>query len=91
VINFKKCSIFSNGLIFEWVYFASYPADGGIYWTYPIAVTTVLHLNACNVYNDTAHPDDGTTRIRTYSTTNANFTNGSISANIPIFCMLIGY
>lgn len=81
---------FNNGIIIEWNYFPSYPANGTIYWTYPTALNKVLNLNCCNVYNDVASMHDGSTRVRTYTITKANFSNGSASTNIPLFCLVIG-
>ena len=81
---------FNNSIIIEWNYFPSYPANGSIYWTYPTALNKVLNLNCCNVHNDVASVYDGDVRVRTYTITNANFTNGSASSNLPLFCLAIG-
>ena len=82
--------VFNKNLYFQWNYFPSYPANGSVYWTYPIALNKVLNLNCCNVFNSIATNADGGTRIRTYTITNANFSSGFSSNNVPLFCFVIG-
>ena len=79
-------------MVLEWGYNSSYPAGGGTYWTYPIALNTkVYHITVTQIYNNFSHSEDGNERVRTYTTTQANFANGSSSSALPMFFMVIGY
>ena len=80
---------FSNLFIFEWGFDATYPPKGKI-WTFPIALSKIYGITALAVYNVISTENDGATRVRTYDTAQATFSNGFTGRTAPLFYSVIG-
>ena len=80
---------FSNLFIFEWGFDATYPPKGKI-WTFPITLAKIYGITALAVDNAISAVDDGATRVRTYNTTQATFSNSYKNRAVPLFYSVIG-
>lgn len=80
---------FSNLFVFEWGFDDAYPPKGQI-WTFPIALSKIYGITALAVYNVISAENDGATRVRTYNTAQATFSNGFMNRTAPLFYSVIG-
>lgn len=72
------------------MYDSNYPAAGKELY-YPITLTKVLTIFISVIFNKTPSSDDGAVRVRSYTTSSANFTNGLSTQSKPIFAGIIGF